>query len=196
MARDGRAEQRAGCSANIGLGLYMRAYTAVTAQSCYLINFAPRSWRGAHASISFRFFEQLTERDEGHLICTKHSIQPLQSAAEFRQHNSNAPGPLVSCTPKRARFLRHVGRCMSNCQRVEGGFLSSKPRGPTRGLEGSPFVPSRPRNVSAMARWIIPAPCQVVQVSQRPLRGPNQDSTERSLPLAVRVEQNLPARLF
>jgi hypothetical protein len=113
MARDGRAEQRAGCSAYIGLGLYMRAYTAVTAQSCYLINFAPRSWRGAHASISFRFFEQLTERDEGHLICTKHSIQPLQSAAEFRQHNSNAPGSLVSCTPKSARFLRHVGRCMS-----------------------------------------------------------------------------------
>jgi hypothetical protein len=134
------------------------------------------------------FFEQLNETDEGdnrkwlglHLICTKHPIQPLQSAAGFGQHNSNTPGPHVSCTAKRALFLRHVGRCMSNCQRVEGGFLSSKPRGPTRGLEGSPFVPSRPRNVSAKARWIFPAPCQAVHASQRPLRGPNRDSTERS----------------
>jgi hypothetical protein len=128
-------------------------------------------------------------------------VQSIQFSLCSRLQNSGNTTAtrrgLSSHAPPRAHVF--CGMSAGACQRVEGGFLSSKPRGPTHALAGSPFVPSRPRNVSAKARWIFPAPCQVVHASQVPSghsEGRIKDSTERSLPLAVRVEQNLPARLF
>ena len=149
-------------------------------------HFCPSFLTRGTCRMLFRFFEQLNERNEGdnrkrlgpHLICTKHSIQPLQSAAGFRQHSSNAPGPRVSCTPMRARFLRHVGRCMSKGPGRISKQQAARTHAPSKDLPSSRADPgmSPQRRDGFFLRLV--RPCMLPSGHSE---GRIKDSTERSL---------------